>query len=463
MKVITALHIVIYHNILYVGLIIYVEYNMSSTRFYGMWERDGGAMRQLSQADIEYEQEMPYSYFISRVGNTIYAKSGTKGIDYSGTDASTVIQSAIDAISLTGGKILFKVATYDLSSTLTILTDNIRLEGETRARTTKGVLFNYTGSSNCIEVGTDVLMVYNPIIKGIRILNDGTGVYGILVYANQAIIEDVQVSYFDIGIKLGYISGATESLLDKVVVNNSTYEGIIMEQADSKLIDIVSNYNETGLCLFSPVATQSGGIQCTNIHLWGNTATGLKIDDMFNCIITNIVSGDNDTYSVEIRSEHHEVFGIIIIGGLFWDNALGTSYVRFTNEGNNILDTEIIGCRFDSLQPAFDYFSPVGSVLSGKVIGCKFEGTIGSVPATIDFHHNLGYITEKTGTATITAGNTFVDVTHGLSITPTRLSTPPTNEYGLDYYLSNIGAVTFRINIQVPQLSNATFLWSAGN
>lgn len=68
----------------------------------------------------------------------------------------------------------------------------------------------------------------------------------------------------------------------------------------------------------------------------------------------------------------------------------------------------------------------------------------------------------KTGTATITAGNTFVDVTHTVTGTPTFLSTPPTNEYGLNYYLSNIGATTFRINIQVPQPSDATFIWSAG-
>ncbi len=75
---------------------------------------------------------------------------------------------------------------------------------------------------------------------------------------------------------------------------------------------------------------------------------------------------------------------------------------------------------------------------------------------------SLSSVGIKTGTATITAGNTFVDVTHNVSGIPTMINTPPTNIYGLDYYLSNIGVVTFRINIQVPQLSDATFIWSAG-
>ena len=54
------------------------------------------------------------------------------------------------------------------------------------------------------------------------------------------------------------------------------------------------------------------------------------------------------------------------------------------------------------------------------------------------------------GSATITLGNTCIDVTHGYG------STPDINEIeinfqsdmlGRDYYLSDVGATTFRINI----------------
>jgi len=63
------------------------------------------------------------SYTIFKVGDTIYAKNGTTGeIEYSGTDASTVIQQAINAILSLGGRgrIFIKSAIYDLSTTLTI-------------------------------------------------------------------------------------------------------------------------------------------------------------------------------------------------------------------------------------------------------------------------------------------------------------------------------------------------------
>lgn len=68
----------------------------------------------------------------------------------------------------------------------------------------------------------------------------------------------------------------------------------------------------------------------------------------------------------------------------------------------------------------------------------------------------------KYGTATITAGNTYVDVTHSVGTTPNWINVDPTNEYGIDKYEDNIGATTFRINIWGTQASDATFEWSAG-
>ena len=68
----------------------------------------------------------------------------------------------------------------------------------------------------------------------------------------------------------------------------------------------------------------------------------------------------------------------------------------------------------------------------------------------------------KYGTSTVTAGNIYVDVTHNVGTTPNWVHANPTNEYGIDKFVDNIGATTFRINIQSPQPSDATFGWSAG-
>jgi len=68
----------------------------------------------------------------------------------------------------------------------------------------------------------------------------------------------------------------------------------------------------------------------------------------------------------------------------------------------------------------------------------------------------------KSGTTTITAESSYVDVTHSIGTVPEWVDPQPTNVYAIWYYLSNIGATTFRINLQVAQASDATFRWSSG-
>ena len=69
---------------------------------------------------------------------------------------------------------------------------------------------------------------------------------------------------------------------------------------------------------------------------------------------------------------------------------------------------------------------------------------------------------DNSGIATISSSDTYVDIVHGLESVPVWVVPIPTDENGLDCFISNIGSTTFRINIQVPQLSNSVFLWAAG-
>jgi hypothetical protein len=78
------------------------------------------------------------SYVIWTDGATIYAKNGETGaIDFSGSDASTVIQSAINALP-SGGKVLVKAGTYILTKAVQLYSNTV-LEGE--------------GSSTVLKVG----------------------------------------------------------------------------------------------------------------------------------------------------------------------------------------------------------------------------------------------------------------------------------------------------------------------
>lgn len=67
-------------------------------------------------------------------------------------------------------------------------------------------------------------------------------------------------------------------------------------------------------------------------------------------------------------------------------------------------------------------------------------------------------------TATIPAGVAFVDVTHLLTWVPTIddiLLTPEDDLGGRSFWVSNVGAVTFRINMNPIDLVDHVFTWGA--
>lgn len=66
--------------------------------------------------------------------------------------------------------------------------------------------------------------------------------------------------------------------------------------------------------------------------------------------------------------------------------------------------------------------------------------------------------------ATITAGDAFVDVTHLLTWVPTIDDiqvTPDDDLGGRSFWISNVGAVTFRINMNPIDLVDHAFAWVA--
>jgi len=96
------------------------------------------------------------------------------------------------------------------------------------------------------------------------------------------------------------------------------------------------------------------------------------------------------------------------------------------------------------------------------ITGVYVDATGGSLGNPIVLN-NFGYTTESTGTAaTITAGNTYVDVIHSLAATPTKVRVTPTTNLGTrSFWVDTKGAATFRININSSDVINHTFDWEA--
>ncbi len=85
-----------------------------------------------------------------------------------------------------------------------------------------------------------------------------------------------------------------------------------------------------------------------------------------------------------------------------------------------------------------------------------------TAPALSKFRGNTGFVTENSGNATITAPATSVTVAHGLGLTPLIQNiqvTPQTTLAGVSYFISNVTATTFDINVSIATTS--TYSWLA--
>jgi len=116
----------------------------------------------------------PASYVIYKSGSTIYAQNGQTGSnDYSGADAASVIQDAIDALA-SGGRICIKDS-MTISSSITIAASNIALEG------LPGVRLTYTGNDYAIVVGLTGTAVVGVVVKDLDIYGDTNALGGLRV------------------------------------------------------------------------------------------------------------------------------------------------------------------------------------------------------------------------------------------------------------------------------------------
>lgn len=99
--------------------------------------------------------------------------------------------------------------------------------------------------------------------------------------------------------------------------------------------------------------------------------------------------------------------------------------------------------------------SPTGSYTAPLIVPGSLAGAI--------IKDNGGFLTENSGTATIASGATFVEVPHGLDIAPlaANICVTPTGSAGASkgYWISNVTATTFRINIPSANTGAAGYVW----
>jgi len=103
----------------------------SGAVYAGEYHLDGDNVTEVLQYPTQ-----PASYIIFKSGSTYYAKNSSTGeVDYSGTSASSVINSAISALGSEGGTIFIRAGYYYLTSSISISKDDVSIIGEGKRST----------------------------------------------------------------------------------------------------------------------------------------------------------------------------------------------------------------------------------------------------------------------------------------------------------------------------------------
>lgn len=294
------------------------------------------------------------------------------------------------------------------------------------------------------------------------------------IFNNNSIGVNIYQEVTHVNITGNTISNSTEkdgislgALLESILINGNT----IIGNAECGIDDhptlknstisnnIISNNGQNGIQLESTNTLVNGnrityntlnGIDCRGTldkiacnTIAYNTQHGIALAAASNCQIEYNTIVDNDYLDTNTYSG---IYGGTtptnnsIVGNKVYISTAGKyqAYgIRLNNGTNNIIADNIC-------------------IQAGRTENILNAGT-GTV-----LTRNLGYVTENTGTGTITTGSTSVDILHGLAAAPTRVVISPTTAMsGKFAYVSAKAASTFTITIDSAAGADIAFDWQA--
>lgn len=307
-----------------------------------------------------------YTYFVYKDGNLTKARNGvTNRIDFSGTDAATVIQSAINAMT-NGGKLIIADGIYALTSGLSVNNANIKIEGFGTAVTQLSAINNL--NADMITINSSNIHLRDFSIYGNK-TNQTTG-KGIKVTSPTNLIMD--------------------SSFDRLEIKNCKGDGLFL---DSTIINL----------------------RMTNILAELNDNDGFNIngsDHYFN----SCESRSNSNFGWELTGSSHELVSCAgsgnlktgIVAGSFRSDFIGCFVDRNYEHGMYLSGdlNSVIGGHYYYNNKANSYFH--GITIIGKK--CKVNSTrIGESPYGGDTQqHQYNLSTQSTADNTIIANNTLI-------------------------------------------------------
>ena len=310
----------------------------------------------------------PASYIIYKDGTTYYAQNGQTGVnDYSGTDASTVIQSAINALGTNGGKIFIKAGTYTLSTSI-IFQKNQTIVGEGvdvtilkmgTVVTNKPIFKSYAWENSLSDYWMDNVEIGNmaldansqPIdtswfhniryshIHDLKCINTyacgavigtfGSNLDQNVLYRN--LIENIKVvGNITTNSDLMIVAGQIDSIIRNIELSGGGGSGLTMAaNLRTKFIDIVI-HDQSGLALsLEPAGNDRiSDVEFIRPLIYNSTQDGFGSTHTLSYYSNDITIVDPIIYNVNRGIVAQLINGLRIDGGLIHDNKSGSIFIN---------------------------------------------------------------------------------------------------------------------------------------
>jgi len=212
----------------------------------------------------------------------------------------------------------------------------------------------------------------------------------------------------------------------------------ITEQTDKTSILVNERLEFTGWKLVDP---QTLRLNVSNV---GETSLTLRDFDKFDCIVMYTAGGASSSewlaFNQAATTGDYWKINRVFFNGAQGDEVNPIS-LSGTVSGNwdpqEVLEVQV---HVDAVDPSFRYV---------------IMSTVNGVKASTGFT-----LSHETGSATISAGDTFVDVQHSLGRTPSNVQvTPRTDTSSTVFWVDGVDSDGFRVNLGASLPGDAVFYW----
>jgi len=427
----------------------------------------------------------PFSFLIMKLDSLIIAQDELGRIRFSGTDASAVIQSALNALT-NGGIVFIRKGTYTVNSQITIKYSKITLIGEegvklycpfagtklwvngglTDVRISNLTLDCAKQSGNAVYVAGDTLnRVRRFTIDHCKIYNAYplNGIDATWTYESKYLFNHIEGC--DGGLAVAH-GGQNNIILGNILKDNT--HGFLFQDGDGSII--VGNINMDGGHGFR-MYSMNECVLADNIS-WEGEHNGIYLLSSHNNLISNNKLYGNWRGGILIENSNRN----LIQGNVLRNNTSGGLLyiyeIRLTGSSSrNIVRGNYIFTDHPTWRADYGIEEEPGATTDYNIIEENYiEGVdvagIRTIGANTKVRRNIGYVTENSGTATFSGDGTTTSFTipHGLASTPTvvKLEAKSADAAGDKYWTADATNITVTFLTPPPAgTDNVVLSWKA--